>query len=69
MGTKGFVNAQVSTGGVDTTEIDSQTMESRLCDNLYVIGEVLDVDGECGGYNLGFAWLTALIAGRSVGSD
>lgn len=69
VGTKGFVNAQVSTGGVDTTEIDSQTMESRLCDNLYVIGEVLDVDGECGGYNLGFAWLTALIAGRSVGSD
>lgn len=69
IGTKGFINAQVSTGGVNTKEIDSQTMESRVCPNLYVIGEMLDVDGDCGGYNLGFAWLTALIAGRSVNGD
>ena len=44
-------------------------MESLKCNNLYIIGEVLDVDGECGGYNLGFAWITGLIAGRSVNND
>ncbi len=66
---KSFDNSQVCTGGVDTLEIDSSTMESKICNNLYIIGETLDVDGECGGYNLGFAWLTGLIAGRSVKDD
>ena len=66
---KSYDSAQVCTGGVDTSEIDPLTMESRLRKGLYVVGEVLDVDGDCGGYNLGFAWLTGLIAGRSVKND
>ncbi len=66
---KSFDNAQVCTGGVDTLEIDSNTMESLICKNLYIIGELLDVDGICGGYNLGFAWLSGTIAGRSVKND
>lgn len=66
---KSFDSAQVCTGGVDTNEIDSNTMESKICNNLYIIGEILDVDGICGGYNLGFAWLSGIIAGRSVKDD
>ena len=59
-----FANAQVCCGGVDTNEIDETTMESRLCPGLYMAGEILDVDGICGGYNLQFAWSSGLIAGR-----
>ena len=66
---KSFDNAQVCTGGVDTAEVNSSTMESLVCKNLFIIGELLDVDGICGGYNLGFAWLSGTIAGRSVGND
>ena len=66
---KSFDNAQVCTGGINTEEIDSNTMESKLCKGLYIIGEVVDVDGICGGYNLGFAWLSGIIAGRSVNND
>ena len=69
LGTKDFSNAQVVSGGVDTREVNPLTMESKVCKNLYIVGEVLDVDGDCGGYNLGFAWLSGLIAGRSVDSD
>ena len=68
-GTKDFSNAQVATGGVDTREVNPLTMESKICKNLFIVGEVLDVDGDCGGYNLGFAWLSGVIAGRSVNSD
>ena len=63
---KSFNSAQVCTGGVDTNEIDSNTMESKKQKGLYIIGELLDVDGECGGYNLGFAFLSGIISGRSV---
>ena len=66
---KSFDNSQVCTGGIDTSEVDPYTLESKLRKGLYIIGEILDVDGDCGGYNLGFAWLTAVIAGRSVTSD
>ena len=59
-----FANAQVCCGGVDTNEIDETTMESRLCPGLYMAGEILDVDGICGGYNLQFAWSSGLNAGR-----
>ena len=67
--TKDFSNAQVASGGVNTEEVNPLTMESKICKNLYIVGEVLDVDGDCGGYNLGFAWLSGIIAGRSVKSD
>ena len=48
-GTSGFEQAQVCTGGVDTTEIDPETLESLLCQGLYFAGELLDIDGPCGG--------------------
>ena len=60
---RGFDYAQVTAGGVDTSEINAETMESKLSPNLYIVGEMLDVDGICGGYNLHFAWCTGLIAG------
>lgn len=66
---KSFDSSQVCTGGVDTKEVNPLTMESRIVKNLYIVGEVLDVDGECGGYNLGFAFLSGMIAGRSVNND
>lgn len=60
----GFQQAQVVAGGVDTTEVDSDTMASRLVPDLYFAGEVLDIDGICGGYNLQWAWASGFVAGR-----
>ena len=65
-GSNSFAEAQVCQGGVDTVEIDSNTMESKRFPGLYVIGELLDVDGTCGGYNLQFAWSTGAIVGKAV---
>lgn len=61
-----FANAQVCCGGVDTREVDPDTMQSRVKPGLYLAGELLDVDGICGGYNLQFAWSSGWIAGRSA---
>lgn len=55
----GFISAEVTRGGIDTAQISSKTMESKLCKNLYFIGEVLDIAGDLGGYNLQWAWSTA----------
>ncbi len=63
-GTQDFAHAQVCAGGVDVSQIDPETMESRLCDGLYLCGEVMDVDGTCGGYNLQWAWSSGAAAGR-----
>ena len=60
---RGFDFAQITQGGIDTNEINGETMESKLVNNLYFAGEILDVDGICGGYNLQFAWATGAIAG------
>lgn len=60
----GFLQAQVVAGGVDTTEVDPSTMASRLVPGLYFAGEVLDIDGICGGYNLQWAWASGFVAGR-----
>lgn len=60
----GFQQAQVVAGGVDTTEVDPRTMASRLVPGLYFAGEVLDIDGICGGYNLQWAWASGFVAGR-----
>jgi len=59
-----FENAQVCCGGVDTREIVPETMESKLVPGLYFAGEILDVDGICGGYNLQWAWSSGAVAGR-----
>lgn len=63
-GTNSFDFAQVTAGGVSTLEIEPNTMESKLKKNLYIVGELLDVDGSCGGYNLQWAWSTGYTAGR-----
>lgn len=59
-------NAMVTRGGVSTEEIDRRSMESRLQPGLFIIGEALDVDGECGGYNLTFAWASAKLAAAAI---
>lgn len=58
--------AQVCTGGIPVTEIDIKTLESKFIPNIYFAGEIIDVDGICGGYNLHFAWATGYIAGTAV---
>ena len=62
---RGFEFAQVTAGGVSTDEINPLTMESKKVKNLYFAGEIIDVDGICGGYNLHFAWASGAIAGGS----
>ena len=52
-------NAQITIGGVDTNEVDGASLESKIIKNMYIIGEALDVDGKCGGYNLQFAYSSA----------
>lgn len=64
-----FANAQVCAGGVDTAEIDENTMESKLVPGLYFAGELVDVDGTCGGYNLQWAWSSGYVAGLHAASD
>ena len=63
--TKGFKGAEVATGGINTIEVDPQTMESKLVPNLYFAGEILDVDGDRGGFNFHFAWVSGLRAAFS----
>ena len=60
------LNGQVTSGGIPLNEINLQTMESNLVKGLYITGELLNVVGECGGYNLGFAWITGLKAGDAI---
>lgn len=62
--TMGFDQAQVCAGGVSLLEIDPENMMSRICPGFYLTGEVLDVDGICGGYNLQWAWSTGYLAGK-----
>lgn len=63
-GTRGFANAQVTSGGIDINEIDPLTMQSRLIPGLYFSGEIIDVDGGCGGFNLQWAFASGLLAGE-----
>jgi len=64
--TKGFAGAEVATGGIDTTEVNPQTMESNLVPNLFFSGEILDVDGDRGGFNFHFAWVCGLRLGCNL---
>ena len=68
-GTQGMDNAQVTAGGVYTRDFDPTTMESRLVPGLYACGEVLDIDGKCGGYNLQWAWSSGYLAGERAGKE
>ena len=65
----GMDSAQVTAGGVLTEQFDPHTMESRLVPGLYACGEVLDIDGDCGGYNLQWAWSSGRCAGLSAGKE
>jgi predicted Rossmann fold flavoprotein len=64
--TRGYNYAEATAGGVELTEIDPSTMESRTCPGLYLVGEVLDVDGRIGGFNFQWAWSTAHVAARAL---
>jgi predicted Rossmann fold flavoprotein len=64
-GTRGFEGAEVSTGGVSTAEVNPETMESKVVPGLYFAGEILDVDGDRGGFNFHFAWVSGIRAGIS----
>ncbi|MBR4099630.1 MAG: aminoacetone oxidase family FAD-binding enzyme [Clostridia bacterium] len=66
IGTTGFANAQVTAGGLDTTQFNPRTMESVDCKGLYCVGEILDIDGDCGGFNLQWAWSSAMCAVESI---
>lgn len=65
-GTRGMEYAQVTRGGIDTKEFYSDTLQSRLAPGLYAAGEMLDVDGDCGGFNLQFAFASGMIAGSAA---
>ncbi|WP_294375737.1 NAD(P)/FAD-dependent oxidoreductase [uncultured Clostridium sp.] len=67
--TNGFNNAQVTVGGIDTREVNNLTLESNLIDNLYFCGEILDVHGDCGGFNLQWAWSSGYVAGKSASQN
>ena len=64
--TTGFKNAQVTAGGVSLDEVNAETLESKIVKGLYFSGEVLDVYGECGGFNLQWAWASGYIAGENA---
>jgi predicted Rossmann fold flavoprotein len=63
---RGYSYAEATAGGVDLREIEPSTMESRRCPGLYLVGEVLDVDGRLGGFNFQWAWSSAYVAGRAL---
>ena len=67
--TKGFKEAQVVSGGVSLEDINLDNMESTLIPNLYFTGEVLDIDGDCGGYNLTISFVSGYLAGRDIKND
>jgi len=62
---RGFEEAVTAAGGVATDEVDPLTMESKIISGLHITGELLDIDGDSGGFNLQFAWSTGAIAGMS----
>ncbi|WP_346749530.1 NAD(P)/FAD-dependent oxidoreductase [uncultured Brachyspira sp.] len=64
--TKSFNYSQVTLGGVSLLEVNLETMESKKVKDLYITGELLDITGDCGGYNLTIAWITGLIAGECL---
>jgi len=65
-GTEGFRKAEVTAGGVATSELSSQTMEAKRVPGLFFIGEVVDVTGQLGGYNFQWAWASGYAAGQAV---
>lgn len=65
IGNNGYKNSQVTVGGISTKEIN-ENMESKIVNGLYIVGEILNIDGDCGGYNLQWAWSSAYVAAYSI---
>jgi predicted Rossmann fold flavoprotein len=65
-GNLGFNYSQVTKGGIKTNDVNPLTMESRLEENFYIVGEALDIDGDCGGYNITFAFVSGILAGLAI---
>ena len=63
---RGYSYAEVTAGGVPLEEVDHRTMGSRACDGLYLVGEILDVDGRLGGFNFQWAWSSGWVAGHAI---
>ena len=68
-GTKGFNNSQVCNGGARLDEVNLDTMESKIVRGLYITGELLDITGNCGGYNLTECWISGILSGKSIGDN
>jgi predicted Rossmann fold flavoprotein len=68
-GSKGFEDAQVTAGGIVIQEVNQNTLESSIVEGLYITGELLDIDGLCGGYNLQWAWSSGYVAGLHASKD
>lgn len=66
VGDTGWAHSQVTAGGVDCREVSPETLESAICPGLFFAGEILDIDGDCGGYNLQWAWTSGFIAGQAA---
>ena len=62
----GFESAIITTGGISLKEIDDKTMKSKIVDNLFFAGEIIDIDGPTGGYNLQVCWSTGFLAGQNA---
>jgi predicted Rossmann fold flavoprotein len=67
-GSRGYNYAEATAGGVALNEIDPATMQSRICPGLFLVGEILDVDGRIGGFNFQWAWASARVAGDALGA-
>lgn len=65
-GTRGYTYAEATAGGIDLAEVNPATLESRCCPGLYLVGEILDVDGRLGGFNFQWAWASARVAGAAL---
>jgi hypothetical protein len=66
-GDRGFNHAEVTAGGVPLSEVRLKTLESRVCPGLFLVGEILDVDGRIGGFNFQWAWASGFVAGTGIG--
>jgi len=65
-GTLGYEKAEVTAGGVELSEVNPSTLESRVCPGLYLCGEILDVEGRLGGFNFQWSWSSGTVAGRAA---
>jgi predicted flavoprotein YhiN len=63
---RGYGYAEVTAGGIPLDEVDIRSMHSRICPGLYLVGEILDVDGRLGGFNFQWAWSSAWVAGNAI---